>query len=67
MYASLLKVKNCYMNLVRRQHNFGDRALALLKSYRASCTIVDFINLRIIAGNIFAENETNGSLFHRSQ
>jgi hypothetical protein len=49
------KVDNFYRNLIQREHNFGDKALRLLKSYCASCTIVDknhfhreFTNLRLI-------------------
>jgi len=48
------KVDNFYRNLIQRQHNMKDKALLLLKSYCASCTIVDknhfhreFVNLRI--------------------
>jgi len=48
------KVDNFYRTLIQRQHNHGDKALSLLKSYCASCTIVDknhfhreFTNLRI--------------------
>jgi len=35
------KVDNFYRNLIQREHNLGDKALKLLKSYCASCTIVD--------------------------
>jgi hypothetical protein len=35
------KVDNFYRNLIQRQQDRGDKALALLKSYCASCTIVD--------------------------
>ena len=49
------KVDNFYRNLIQREHNCGDKALRLLKSYCASCTIVDknhfhreFTNLRLI-------------------
>jgi len=48
------KVDNFYRTLIQRQHNHGDKALSLLKSYCASCTIVnknhfhrEFTNLRI--------------------
>jgi hypothetical protein len=49
------KVDNFYRNLIQREQNMGDKALKLLKSYCASCTIVDkthfhreLTNLRII-------------------
>jgi hypothetical protein len=49
------KVDNFYRNLIQREQNRGDKALKLLKSYCASCTIVDknhfhreLTNLRII-------------------
>jgi len=49
------KVDNLYRNLIQRKQNRGDKALKLLKSYCASCTIVDknhchreLTNLRII-------------------
>jgi hypothetical protein len=35
------KVDNFYRTLIQREHNLGDRALKLLKSYCASCTLVD--------------------------
>jgi len=48
------KVDNFYRNLIRRQHNYGDKALILLKTYCANCTLVDknpfhreFTNLQI--------------------
>jgi hypothetical protein len=48
------KVDNFHRNLIQRQHNLGDKALSLLKSYCAGCTIIDknhfhreFTNLRI--------------------
>jgi hypothetical protein len=48
------KVDYFYRNLIQRQHNMKDKALLLLKSYCASCTIVDknhfhheLLNLRI--------------------
>jgi len=48
------KVDNFYRTLIQREHNLGDRALKLLKSYCASCTLVDknhfhreFTNLRL--------------------
>jgi hypothetical protein len=49
------KVDNFYRNLIQREHNLGDKGLKLLKSYCASCTIVDknhfhreFSSLRLI-------------------
>ncbi len=49
------KVDNFYRNINQREHNMGDKALKLLKSYYASCTIVDknqfhheFTNLQIV-------------------
>lgn len=35
------KVDNFYRNLIQREHSHGDKALQLLKSYCATCTIVD--------------------------
>jgi len=35
------KVDNFYRNLIQREQNMGGKALKLLKSYCASCTIVD--------------------------
>jgi hypothetical protein len=49
------KVDNFYRNLIQHEHNLGDKALKLLKSYCASCTLVDknhfhreFSSLRLI-------------------
>lgn len=49
------KVDNFYRNLIRCQHNYGDKALLLLKTYCANCTLVDknhfhreFTNLQIL-------------------
>jgi hypothetical protein len=42
LYISISsKVDIFYRNLLQRQQDRGDKALALLKSYCASCTIVD--------------------------
>jgi len=57
------KVDNFYRNLIQRHQDRGDKALALLQSYCASCTIVDKNHFHHEFTNLRLQNEETATHF----
>jgi len=57
------KVDNFYRNLIQRHQDRGDKALALLQSYCASCTIVDKNHFHREFTNLRLQNEETATHF----